>query len=90
MNILESTQNEDKVNLIMRHTIYNKEETIQKLKEFNNNEIMIIKSYMDINEKETRHDNIKSINQEIYKQIRLQLNKSDNEYKGDNSLNNTN
>lgn len=90
MNILESTQNEDKVNLIMRHTIYNKEETIQKLKEFNNNEIMIIKSYMDINEKETTHDNIKSINQEIYKQIRLQLNKTDNEYKGDNSLNNTN
>ena len=83
MNILENTLNEDKINLIMRHTIYNKEESIQKLKEFNNNEILAIKSYMEIKENDTSNNNIKSINQEIYKQIRLQLNKTDIQYKGD-------
>jgi hypothetical protein len=83
MNILEGTLNEDKINLIMRHTIYNKEESIQKLKEFNNNEMLTIKSYMEIKEKDTNSNDIKSLNQEIYKQIRLQLSKTDNEYKGD-------
>lgn len=83
MNILEGTLNEDKINLIMRHTIYNKEESIQKLKEFNNNEMLAIKSYMEIKEIDTTPKDIKSINQEIYKQIRLQMNKTDINYKGD-------
>lgn len=83
MNILEGTLNEDKINLIMRHTIYNKEESIQKLKEFNNNEMLAIKSYMEIKENDTTPKDIKSINQEIYKQIRLQMNKTDINYKGD-------
>jgi hypothetical protein len=83
MNILKDTLNEDKINLIMRHTIYNREESIQKLKEFNNNEMNTIKAYMEIKETPTdANTDIKSINQEIYKQIRLQLNKTDSQYKG--------
>lgn len=81
MNYLEEPLNEDKINLIMRHTMYNREESIQKLKEYHNNEMLAIKSYMNIKEK-ANTNGVQSINQEIYKQIRLQLNKTDNEYKG--------
>jgi hypothetical protein len=81
MNYLEEPINEDKINLIMRHTMYNREESIQKLKEYQNNEMLAIKSYMNIKEK-ANTNGVQSINQEIYKQIRLQLNKTDNEYKG--------
>lgn len=83
MNNLENTLDEDKINLIMRHTIYTKEESIQKLKECDNNEIETIKSYMEIKKKENNDNNIKSINQEIYKQIRLKMNKTDSQYRGD-------
>lgn len=85
MNNLEHTLNEDKINLIMRHTIYNKEESIQKLKDFNNNEMLAIKSYMEIKEKDSNTtNNITSINQEIYKQIRMQMNKTNINYTGGN------
>ena len=84
MNHVNPPINEDKISLIMRHTMYSREESIQKLSEFNNNEMRAIKSYMDIKEPETEDiNNIKSINQEIYKQIRLQMNKNKMEYKGD-------
>jgi predicted DNA-binding protein (UPF0278 family) len=84
MNNFKTPINEDKISLIMRHTMYSRQESIQKLSECNNNEMHAIKSYMEIKEPETEHiNNIKSINQEIYKQIRLQMNKTNMEYKGD-------
>ena len=81
MNNLNDTLNEDKINLIMRHTIYNRDESIAKLKETNNNETQVIKSYMEIKETNNTND-IKSINQEIYKQLRIQMNKTNINYNG--------
>ena len=81
MNNLNDTLNEDKINLIMRHTMYNRDESIAKLKETNNNETQVIKSYMEIKETNNNND-IKSINQEIYKQLRIQMNKTNIHYNG--------
>lgn len=46
-----------------------KDEIIQKLKECNNDHILVIKSYFGI--KHTPHKEVTSINQEIYKQLEV-------------------
>ena len=75
-NLVELVET-DKISLIMRQTNYTEEETIKKLAEFENNEIKVIKNYMGITEKK---DVIKSINQEIYKQLRYKLDSSIRSY----------
>ena len=54
----------------MRQTNYNEETTKEKLKEFNFDEVSVIKNYLGIVEKKPT---IKSVNQEIYKQMRQKL-----------------
>jgi hypothetical protein len=62
---------EEKVQKIMRQTNYSKDECREKLEKHNGDEILVIKEYFGIiNKKDTP---IKSINQEIYKQIRSRL-----------------
>jgi hypothetical protein len=74
---------EDKINSIMNHTIYTYSEALDKLKEHNFDHIKVIKLYMGIAEKKAP-ENIKSLNQEIYKQIRKQMDIS--EYNKKNPL----
>jgi len=64
-------EQEEKVEMIIRQTCYTREEAIEKLKENNYDEILTIKSYFGIKEK--KQQTIKSINQEMYKQMRLHL-----------------
>ena len=68
----------EKVQIILRQTEYTEEQAIQKLKEKNNNPILVIKEYMGIQEKPKPP--IQSINQEIYKQIRGKLDGAMREY----------
>jgi hypothetical protein len=70
MNNIEPNINE-KIQLISRQTDLSEPEIIAKLKECNNDHILVIKSYIGI--KEIPHKRIESINQEIYKQIRYKL-----------------
>ena len=71
MNNIEPSINE-KIQIIMRQTDLSKDEICEKLKEHNNDHILVIKSYFGI--KDTPNKQITSINQEIYKQIRYKLN----------------
>jgi len=69
----ENTQTEvikSKIELIMRQTNYNEQEASEKLQQFHLNEILVIRDYLGIPEKK---ETIKSLNQEIYKQIRYNL-----------------
>jgi hypothetical protein len=69
----ENTQTEvikSKIELIMRQTNYNEKEASEKLEQFQSNEILVIRDYLGIPEKK---ETIKSLNQEIYKQIRYNL-----------------
>ena len=69
----EKTQAEvikSKIELIMRQTNYNEQEASEKLQQFQSNEILVIRDYLGIPEKK---ETIKSLNQEIYKQIRYNL-----------------
>ena len=78
--IVEFTEEkiEELVQLIMRQTDYSDIEANEKLEEFNYDHIKVIKNYLGITDK--KEPKIKSINQEIYRQLRTKLNVSTKEY----------
>ena len=71
ISFVETTKIDEHVQIIMRQTDYTEEITKEKLKEFNYDHIAVIKSYLGVTEKKTQP--IKSVNQEIYKQLRYRL-----------------
>jgi len=64
---------DDNVGLIMRQTDYTDEIAREKLELFQNDPIKVIQDYMGITEKKAP---IKSLNQEIYRQLRTRLDDS--------------
>jgi hypothetical protein len=81
MSIIETDQIDEKVQKIMRQTDYSQEIAIEKLKEHGFDEIATIKAYLGIPEKKTP-SHVKSVNQEIYKQLRSKLDSSMRDYQG--------
>jgi len=79
ISIVETELIDEKVNKVIRQTDYNKEKALEKLKEHNFDEISTIRSYLGIDEKK-ENKKIKSINQEIYKQLRYKLDTNMKEY----------
>jgi len=73
-------KNNQEIDIVLRQTNYTKEVAIQKLKEHNNNTINVIKEYMGVKPTEKKTP-LKSFNQEIYKQIRIKLDSSMDEYR---------
>lgn len=74
------------VKQIMSQTTYSEEEAREKLHEFNNDFMKVLKNYMGIPEKK-KNNQIKSVNQEIYKQIRHSLDQTMKEYREKNPVN---
>jgi hypothetical protein len=70
---------------VMSQTTYSEEEAREKLTLFNYDYIKVIKNFMGI--KQNNNVKIKSINQEIYKQIRCNLDISMKNYRENNPLN---
>jgi hypothetical protein len=77
-SFVDNTQLEEKIQIILRQTNYNEEQARKKMIEFNGDHIAIIKSFLGISEK--KEQPIKTINQEIYRQIRFKLDLSMREY----------
>ena len=73
------------VKKIMSQTTYTEEITKKKLEEFNYDFMKVLKDYMGISEK-PQTQKVTSINQEIYKQIRQNLDASMKEYRNKNPL----
>jgi hypothetical protein len=71
ISLVETDQIEEKVQKVIRQTDYTEETAREKLKLFNYDEILVIKSYLGISDKKV--EPIKSVNQEIYKQLRYRL-----------------
>jgi len=78
--------NEAHIKQIMSQTNYSEEVARNKLIEFNYDFMRVLKNYMGIPEKK-EINTIKSINQEIYKQIRSNLDETMKEYREKNPLN---
>ena len=76
------------VNKVLAQTNYTEEIAKTKLQEFNYDLMRVLKDYMGIPEKKADSGTkIKSINQEIYKQIRHTLDSSMREYREKNPVN---
>jgi hypothetical protein len=71
ISLVETDQIQGKIQIIMRQTDYTEEIAREKLKIFDFNEISVIKDFLGIIEKKSPQ--VKSINQEIYKQLRNHL-----------------
>ena len=70
----ESNEFNYKVEVILRQTNYTVEEAREKLVQQNNDHVKVIKIFLGIQEK--HEPPIKSINQEIYRQLRYKMNDS--------------
>ncbi len=68
----EKKKEKELIQIIMRQTDYTEEVAREKLVENNFDTIIVIKKYMGLNDK--KPETIKSVNQEIYKQLRYKLN----------------
>lgn len=71
MDDKEDKEHSQKIQMILRQTDYSEIEASTKLDKFNNDEIMVIKDFLGIEQKKEKP--LQSINQEIYKQIRFKL-----------------
>lgn len=69
---------EEDVQKIIRQTDYTEETAREKMKEFNNDYMSVIRNYLGIVEK--KQSAVKSVNQEIYKQLRVRLDDNMREY----------
>ena len=78
ISFVETEKIDENVQLIMRQTDYTEEIAKEKLKEFNYDHIAVIKSYLGVTEKKPAP--VKSLNQEIYKQLRHRLDKNMRNY----------
>ena len=74
----ENTTNGN-VEIILRQTDYTEDQAREKLLEFDNDPIKVIRAYFGIAEKKAPP--VKSLNQEIYKQIRNTLDGTMREYR---------
>ena len=68
----------EKISIIIRQTDYNELTAREKLSEYNGDHIRVIKLFMGITEKKAPP--VKSINQEIYRQLRYKMNDSIRDY----------
>ena len=65
------------IDIILRQTNYSKEEAREKLLEYNNDYVAVIKAYLGVKKDAA---SIKSVNQEIYKQLRFKLDSAMRDY----------
>ena len=79
ISLVETDQIDDKIQKVIRQTDYSQDIAREKLKEYNFDEIATIKAYLGITEKKALP--IKSVNQEIYKQLRGKLDSNMRDYK---------
>ena len=79
ISLVKIDEIDEKIQRIIRQTDYSEDEAREKLKEYNFNEILLIKAYFGIIDK--KPSPIKSVNQEIYKQLRNKLDTSMRDYR---------
>lgn len=79
---------ENKIEQISKQTNYSREEILKKLKEHNEDVILVIREYMGIKSSvENTKINSKQINQEIYRQIRRTMDDGMRTYREKNPIN---
>ncbi len=78
---------EKHVSFVMSQTNYTRNEAIEKLQLFNCEPMKVIRDYMGISEPSQKKTVVKSVNQEIFKQIRTTLEASEKAHREKNPIN---
>uniref|UniRef100_A0A6C0IVQ7 Uncharacterized protein n=1 Tax=viral metagenome TaxID=1070528 RepID=A0A6C0IVQ7_9ZZZZ len=78
---------ENHVSLVVSQTNYTHDEAIEKLKLFNCDPMKVIRDYMGIPDPSQKQIKVKSVNQEIFKQIRTTLEVSEKAHREKNPIN---
>jgi len=78
-SLIETDAIAEKVQKVLRQTDYTEEVALEKLQKHNYDEIATIRAFFVIVEKKPQ--NVKSVNQEIYKQLRSKLDSSMHDYR---------
>ena len=78
ISFIDNNDINNKVEVIMRQTNYTESEAKEHLIQNNYDHIKVIKLFLGVKEK--KEEGIKSVNQEIYKQIRYKMDDSMKEY----------
>jgi hypothetical protein len=76
-----SLSQDDKVKIILGQTNYDEITANKKLLQFNHDHILVIKDFMGVKEKPKP---VRSVNQEIYKQLRMKLDSGMEEFRKKN------
>ena len=84
MGVLNEKMFKEYVDIVKRQTTYSEEECLEKLTALNGDYEQVIRDYMGIKPKKQV---MKSVNQEIYRQIRHRLDNSMKEYNDKNPQN---
>jgi hypothetical protein len=84
ISFLSNEDIDNRVKMVISQTNYTKEQAKEKLQIFNYDYIKVIKDFMKIPEKKVE---VKTVNQEIYKQIRHTLDESMRRYNEKNPVN---
>ena len=79
ITFVETVSLSNNIDIILRQTNYSKEEAREKLLEYNNDYIAVIKAYLGV-KKDAPNPGIISVNQEIYKPMRLKLDSAMRDY----------
>ena len=74
------------LNIVLTQTNYTKEEAINKLQLYNGDYMKVIREFMGLPEKKETKIKVKSVNQEIFRQIRHKLDESMQEYRDKNPI----
>ena len=80
ISLVETDQIDEKIQKILRQTDYTEETALLKLKEYNYDEIAVIRAYLGITEKKALVRPVASVNQEIYRQLRHKLDANMRDY----------
>lgn len=80
ISLVETDQIDRKIQIVMRQTDYNEVKAREKLGEFKFDEMAVIRDYFGITEKKPS-TKVKSLNQEIYKQLRGHLDGAMRDYR---------
>jgi hypothetical protein len=80
ISIVQTDELKEQIDVILRQTDYSYEVAREKLEEYNNDHVAVIKAYMGIGKANKQKKNIKSINQEIYRQLRNKLDNNLRDY----------
>jgi hypothetical protein len=79
MSLVETDKVKEKIEIIMRQTDYDNDKALERLKLNNYDEILVIKEYLGVPIKKV-NEPVKSVNQEIYRQLRSKLDSSMRDY----------